>query len=217
MKAILFDLDGTLLDTAPDFHTALNRLLSEEGRINLDTTQVRHMVSNGSATLVSQAFNLDMQHAQFEPLRQRLLKHYADCLLENTRPFPGITECLALLRDRRISWGVVTNKPLVFSEAIMRGLDLYPDTLICPDHVQHPKPDPEGIMLACGEIGCTPADCVFVGDHQRDIDAGRSAGCGTVAAAYGYLGDSDNPEDWHADHIIWQPEQLLLLLESYFS
>src|SRR6056300_1516913 len=111
LEAVLFDLDGTLLDTAADFRTALNRLLQEESRPILAENDVRVMVSNGSANLVAQAFAIDSGHAEFEPLRLRLLEHYADCMLENTRPYPGVTESLELILARGKTWGIVTNKP----------------------------------------------------------------------------------------------------------
>lgn len=201
-SAILFDLDGTLLDTAPDFRTALNRLLQDEGQEPLDLETVRVMVSNGSANLVINAFGIDSSHADFERLKEQLLTYYGEHMLEQTRPFTGLDVSLELLEDAGITWGVVTNKPMQFSQAIMQGLNLQPAALVCPEHVNQPKPDPAGILLACEQINRPAGEVVYVGDHRRDIDAGRSAGCGTLAAAYGYREPDDDPMTWGADRVI---------------
>lgn len=215
LEAVLFDLDGTLLDTAADFRTALNRLLEEENRPTLADDDVRVMVSNGSANLVAQAFAIDSRHAEFEPLRLRLLEHYADCMLENTHPYPGMTESLELIQSRGKAWGIVTNKPQYFSDAIIAGLGLNPSTLICPEHTGKPKPDPAGIVLGCAEINCPPENCLYIGDHKRDIDAGRDAGCKTMAAAYGYIEMDDDATTWGADWLLEQPTDLPDLLTKY--
>ncbi len=215
--AVLFDLDGTLLDTAADFRTALNRLLNDEGEPPLALERIRAMVSNGSANLVAQAFQISADHPRFEGLRQRLLDYYRESMLEHTRPFPGLPESLALIEAHQRPWGIVTNKPTSFSKAIIQGLALNPQVLICPEDTGKPKPHPGGILLACQRLGADPATSLYIGDHLRDIDAGKAAGCLTMAAAYGYLDAGENPHDWGADWIAHHPEELPDLLRSYLA
>lgn len=217
LEAVLFDLDGTLLDTAADFRTALNRLLQEEGRPTLEDQDVRVMVSNGSANLVAQAFAIDNSHAEFEPLRLRLLEHYADCMLDNTRPYAGMEESLEFIQSRGKAWGIVTNKPQYFTDAIIAGLGMNPATLICPEHTGKPKPDPAGIVLGCAELNCAPENCLYIGDHKRDIDAGKGAGCKTMAAAYGYIEANDDATTWGADWLLMQSTDLPQLLAEHLT
>ena len=173
------------------------------------------MVSNGSANLVAQAFAIGSQHAEFESLRLRLLEHYADCMLENTRPYPGMAESLEFIQAQGKAWGIVTNKPQSFSDAIIAGLGMNPDILICPEHTGKPKPDPAGIVLGCAKLKCAPEQCLYIGDHKRDIDAGRAAGCKTMAAAYGYLEVNDNAKDWGADWLLMKSTDLPQLLAEH--
>ena len=212
--AVLFDLDGTLLDTAPDFLTAINRVLAERGLPARSEQAVRAAVSHGSAGLITAIFTIDSDHPDFEPLRQALLAHYRDCLADDTRPFPGMVGVLEALAARGIPWGIVTNKPAAYTDAIVARLSWPspPATVVCPDHVARTKPDPEPILLACRQLDLPPGRAIYVGDHRRDIEAGREAGTATVAAAYGYLDNGENPADWGADHIIERADQLIDLL-----
>jgi len=201
LQAVLFDLDGTLLDTAPDFATVTNLLLAQQQRPALPFNAVRQAVSHGARALVRLAFGLDEDDQEFEPLRQRLLALYQQHLDVQTRPFPGIQHLLAQLQHRGIRWGVVTNKPHYLAEPLLRSMALEPgaDVLICPDHVLRTKPDPEPLLLACKQLGCAAHQAVYIGDHERDIVAGRSAGMRTIAATYGYLSAEDCVADWRAD------------------
>ncbi|MEA3300296.1 MAG: HAD-IA family hydrolase [Pseudomonadota bacterium] len=212
--AVLFDLDGTLLDTAPDFVTAINRVLAERGLPPRAESQVRAAVSHGSAGLIATTFDLDASHPDFEPLRQALLTHYRTCLTDETRLFPGMERVLEALAVRGIPWGIVTNKPAQYTDAIVARLPWPspPATVICPDHVTRTKPDPEPILLACRQLDLVPGRAIYVGDHLRDIEAGRNAGTATVAAAYGYLDAGENPAEWGADHIIERADQLIDIL-----
>ena len=214
-EAVLFDLDGTLLDTAPDFHTALNRLLAEEQCAPIHADRVQNMVSNGSANLVAQAFNIDASDHRFDGLRERLLKHYDDCLTDRTALYPGLFECLEWLDANQYPWGIVTNKPLHYAEKIISQLELNINCLICPDHVDQPKPDPRGILLACEQMLKAAHNTLFVGDHLRDIEAGKRAGAPTIAAAWGYLADGEDPRDWDADYLLYSPRELLPLLRKF--
>ena len=202
--AVLFDLDGTLLDTAPDFATVLNRLLDEEGRAPMAWERIRAAVSNGSRALIERAFGIELTHPEFARLRERLLQLYAANLCVDTTPFPGISELLAELGARDLRWGVVTNKPLWLAEPLLQRAALLPplQVLVCPEHVQRTKPDPEPLLLACARIGCEPAQAIYIGDHRRDIEAGRSAGMRTIAAGWGYLEPGEMVQDWQADHTV---------------
>ena len=202
LRAVLFDLDGTLLDTAPDFATVVNRLLGEEGRAPQPYASLRAAVSHGSRALIERAFGIDPGHADFARLRARLLELYAANLLVDTVPFAGIPQLLATLAERELHWGVVTNKPVWLAEPLLGLARLEPPhrVLICPEHVTNTKPDPEPLLLACARLGCSPAEAVYIGDHYRDIEAGRRAGMPTIAAGWGYLEPGESAVDWAADH-----------------
>ena len=215
LQAVLFDLDGTLLDTAPDFATALNRLLDEEDRQPLPEHTIGEMVTGGSASLISNAFDLKGIEPEFEPLRQRLLQHYRDCLVDRTRLYPGLDTLLELLVGRGIAWGIVTNKPEEYAIPILLGLNLKPGALVCPDHVVHTKPDPEPVLLACRTLDSKPAQTIFVGDHERDIESGRRAGAITVAAAYGYVPAGDSAYTWDATHVVRHSRDLAGIVRRY--
>jgi|TARA_B110000977_G_scaffold32839_1_gene43671 phosphoglycolate phosphatase len=213
-KALLFDLDGTLLDTAPDFVTALNKQLSLHGRDPLPDHAIRTSVTNGSIGLIQDGFGMSPDHPQFETLREEFLELYFANLADKTALFSGLQQVLDDCTARGIPWGVVTNKPWRYTEATMVQLGLMDAaaTVICPDHVKHAKPDPESIVLACSEIDIAPQDCLYVGDHVRDIDAGRAAGTRNIAAAWGYIEATENINDWQADWIVDQSHQLHELL-----
>ena len=209
-KALLFDLDGTLLDTAPDFITSLNIQLGRHNRAEMPATEVRAGVTNGSAGLIRHAFSIDPEHPELEPLRQEFLDIYYNNLADQTALFDGMHSVLQTCGQSNIPWGIVTNKPWKYTRAVLEALGLLDNasTIICPDHVQQTKPHPESILLACREIDIAPADCIYVGDHLRDIEAGRSAGTRTVAAAWGYISKEDNIAQWQADWILSQPTHL---------
>ncbi|MFT7300166.1 MAG: 2-phosphoglycolate phosphatase [Porticoccus sp.] len=213
-QAVLFDLDGTLLDTAPDFLTATNRLLERKGMPLLPAECIRRLVTHGSAGIIKEVFELEEKHPDFEPIRQELLTLYMANLADQTRPFQGITELLATLGQQHIPWGIVTNKPESFTLAILKQLPLYPapSTIVCPDHVTKTKPDPESVILACQQLGVSPRESIYIGDHQRDIEAGLRAGTTTIAAAYGYIDDDENPTSWGAHYTVTSASQLLALI-----
>lgn len=215
LKAVLFDLDGTLLDTAPDFKTALNLLLAEEGKGPLTEDQVKVMVSHGSADLIANAFHMEATHPDFEPLRARLLAFYIDHLSENTAFFEGLQPGLEYIRAQGWGYGIVTNKPALYAEKIVADLKIDADCLICPDHVAKPKPDPEGLLLACEQIGCNADEAIYVGDHVRDVDAAKAINMPTVAAAWGYIPVGESVEDWQADYLLQKPDELLALLQTF--
>ena len=214
VKLILFDLDGTLIDTAPDMGGALNNLLIEEKYQPLPLEQIRPFVSQGGLVLTRLGFASKVAEAEIEPLRLRFLDHYRTIVADNSRLFDGMATILEQIETRAIPWGIVTNKPERYTLEILRRkpINPAPQTIICPDHVRHTKPDPEPILLACAELGVAPENCVYVGDHLRDIEAGLRAGCTTIAALYGYLSETDKPEDWGAHHQVNNAAQITNIL-----
>ncbi len=217
LQAVLFDLDGTLLDTAPDFVRSLNQLRQEEGLSALPYATIRNRVSNGAGALVTLGFGINAEHPDFPRLHQRLLHLYSAGLADESRLFDGMEQVLTWLEARAIPWGIVTNKPLQYSAPLLEGLDLEKRcaVLICPDHVTHRKPHPEPLFLAAERLGCTPAACLYVGDHARDIESGRRAGMVTAAALFGYLDEHSNPLEWGSDHLVDTPDALLNILRAW--
>ena len=212
--ALLFDLDGTLLDTAPDFITALKIQLQRHGREPLPDNMIRACVTNGSVGLIQRGFGMEPDHPQFKTLREEFLELYFGNLADKTSLFEGLQQVLDECAARNIPWGIVTNKPWKYTEPVLVQLNLMDDaaTVICPDHVAQPKPDPEAMHLACSEIRIAPANCLYVGDHVRDIDAGRAAGTRTIAAGWGYIGANENIHHWNADWIVDKSHELHSLL-----
>jgi phosphoglycolate phosphatase len=213
-KALLLDLDGTLLDTAPDFVAALNKQLSQHGRDPLPDSAIRTSVTNGSAGLIADGFKLSPEDPTFEVIRQEYLALYYDNISEKTTLFPGLRGVLDACDSKSIPWGIITNKPWKYSEALLDQLNLLNASavVICPDHVKKPKPDPEAMFLASSKLKLRPKDCLYIGDHSRDIDAGKAAGMVTIAAGWGYIEETDDIERWNADHLIFKSEDLFKLL-----
>lgn len=216
--AVLFDLDGTLLDTAPDFYVVLNRVLQEANQPAADYQLVRDTVSNGARALIMAAFNIPDTHPQFAGLLQKLLQYYTGHLAVKTQLFPGLNEFLLELEQRNIAWGIVTNKPSIYTNPILEQLNLSKrcSVAICPDQVQNKKPHPEPILKACADIGVSPDQTFYVGDHARDIESGRAAGSKTIAALWGYIPQEENTQDWQADFYVAQPEQLTDLFNAWW-
>lgn len=210
LHAVLFDLDGTLLDTAPDFAWVLNGMLQRYERDPLPYAAIRQTVSNGARALVQLGFGVADDDPQFAALLQELLGQYQRHLSKNTRLFEGMPQLLQLLEARKLAWGIVTNKPALYTDAILRDLQLEQRCAasICPDHVVHRKPHAEPILTACAAIGCQPGDAVYVGDHRRDIEAGNNAGMPTIAAGYGYVCADDPADRWGADQVATSVPQL---------
>jgi N-acetyl-D-muramate 6-phosphate phosphatase len=208
--AILFDLDGTLLDTAPDMIGALNRLRHEEGLEPLPFASVRSSVSHGAVRLITIGFPT-AQADEFERLRLRFLKLYSQNLADGTRLFAGIEPVLEAFDAEGMPWGVVTNKPGWLTDPLMEQLDLTRRAccIVSGDTVNERKPHPLPLLHAAAMTGVSPDACVYFGDAERDIVAGRAAGMQTLVAGYGYLSDDDRPETWNADGIIARPEEVV--------
>lgn len=214
IEAVLFDLDGTLLDTALDFETAINQVLSEEGEPALGREEIRQHVGNGSAGIIENVFNIPRDHADFPRLQASLLAQYKIYLTDRTQIFPGLEASLELLEHTTTPWGVVTNKPSEYAVPIMDKILPSSQVLICPDHVSQPKPDPEGILLACEQLKVAPECCLYVGDHLRDIQAAKAANTPSVAVGWGYIGDEETHTQWHANWVVDNPEDMAPLLRT---
>lgn len=216
IRAVMFDLDGTLLDTAPDFIAVVNKLLQENARDELPHETIRACVSNGSKALIMMAFAIEEAHENFHSLRERLLELYTQHIAVFTKPFPGIQELLNKLAEHNIAWGIATNKPAAYTVPLMEQLNMQPAPaiVICPDHVQDSKPHPESLFLAATELGCTAEDIIYIGDHKRDIECGQRAGSITIAAAYGYVGTEDI-QSWKADYYVDRAEDIWPIIEKY--
>lgn len=214
-KAVLFDLDGTLLDTAPDFTRILNQLLQTHGRPPVPHAEVRRIVSSGARALISLGFNIGEEDERFHGYLDELLKMY-DNHIRETRcaPFEGADRLIRRLEQSALVWGIVTNKPSRFTLPLLERTELLRDCriVVCRDHVEAAKPDPAGLLLACRQAGCAPEQAVYIGDHPKDIEAGKKAGVATVAAAWGYLPDGPDITQWDADLIARSMEDL----EHYF-
>ena len=216
IRAVMFDLDGTLLDTAPDFVVVVNQLLTELERAHLPEEIIRATVSNGSRALITLALDMDETHSDFEKHRLRLLELYTQHIAVFTRPFPGINELLNNLHERGIAWGIATNKPHIYTHLLLDALQIQPPpvSIICPEDVKERKPHPESMYLASQHIGCTPEEIVYVGDHQRDIECGKAAGSITIAAAYGYVGAEEDISLWEADYRVEHASEIWPIIDS---
>lgn len=216
IRTVLFDLDGTFADTAPDLAHALNLLLAEEGRSPLPFEAIRPVVSHGSAGLLRLGFGLSPSDDGYARLRERLLALYAQNLCRATRLFPGIAELLEAIARRGGNWGIVTNKPGFLTGPLLRALALpiAPACVISGDSTANRKPHPEPLLHACACAGSRPAQCVYVGDAERDIEAGRRAGMKTLVALFGYISDEDDPRRWGADGMVRTPREILKWLDA---
>jgi phosphoglycolate phosphatase len=217
--AVLFDLDGTLADTAPDLAFALNRTLQHFRRDVLPYEVIRPVVSHGGIALIRLGFGLAPDAPGFEERRQFLLDVYADNLCRETGLFPGMAAVLAGLEAQRIPWGVVTNKPAWLTDPLIVAmqLDRRAGCVVSGDTCARRKPHPDPILHACRLLHSDPCDTWYVGDAGRDMQAGKAAGCITIGALYGYLHPEDPPHTWQTDLTIDQPEQLLDLLPNDIS
>lgn len=207
--ALLLDLDGTLLDTAPDMSAALNQMLREAGREELAAETVRHHVGHGAAALIRLGFGTPPPD-EFTRLSRKFLEIYSGNVSVHTRLFDGFDGLLRALETAGIPWGVVTNKPGYLTAKLLaaQALDVRASCVVAGDTVGQQKPHPLPLLHAASLISRAPADCLYVGDAERDIQAGRAAGMRTVVARFGYLGPTDDPQCWGSDGIIDHPREL---------
>jgi len=219
IKAVLFDLDGTLVDTAPDFIYVVNTMRSEEGLSPIDHQLIRATVSKGAKALVTLAFNSQEGDCEFSRLHQRLLELYSLHIAVHSKLFTGISSLLKQLQQHGIAWGIATNKPEIYTTPLLNALNIQPKAqcIICPDHVRDPKPHPESMYLAGQLINCTPEEIIYIGDHIRDIECGRRAGSITIAAGYGYIDTNENLQHWQADHTVHTTQEIWPIISSYIN
>ena len=209
IQAIFFDLDGTLVDSAPDMIEAMRRLRAEQGESPIGAEAIGAVVSKGGRAMIRRGFP-DADEARVEALLPRFLDLYAQAIAAHAALFPGMDDVLVALETRGIPWGVVTNKPGNLARALMAELVLHHRcvALVTGDCMPLKKPDPTPILRACEIAGVVAAHCIYVGDDLRDIEAGRAAGMRTIAAGWGYL-DGEDPQQWGADCVVGAPAQLL--------
>ena len=211
IRGVLFDLDGTLVDSAPDLAGAANRLRAEHGLPPLPYEDLRPMVGSGARGMVGVAFGVKPGDSGFEELRDAFLDRYETGLLERTRPFDGVETLLAALEAAGLPWGIVTNKATRFTRPIVEGLGLAARAaaVVCGDTTPHAKPHPAPLLHAAQAMGVPPEGLAYVGDDLRDAQAARAAGMRMIAAAWGYLGLGDPPAAWGADVVLDAPGEVL--------
>ena len=210
-KAILFDFDGTLADTAADLSRALNHLRKARGLPDLPLAALRPHASSGARGLIGAGLGILPDHPEFKPLREAFLNHYAEKICVDTRLFPGMQELLTALEARGLRWGIVTNKSTKLTRMIVKalGLEARAACVVCGDTTPHLKPNPASLLHAAKELALAPRDCVYLGDDQRDIEAARAAGMPVYAVGWGYGADL---QAWQADAVIEKPIDLISLL-----
>lgn len=214
MKAVLFDLDGTLIDTAKDLGFALNLQRVRHGLEYLPDSVIRPYASHGSKGLLAIGFGLTPEHPDFEQMRFEYLDIYNEVFTRAPELFDGMVEVLDYIEGNGLRWGIVTNKPKRFTEPLLQSISLFERAacVVSGDSAARPKPYPDSLLMACGQAKVNPADCIYIGDAQRDIEAGRAAGMKTVVALYGYIGDEDTPLTWGADLQVETPRDIISVL-----
>lgn len=215
VRAVLFDLDGTLLDSAPDLGAAAETLRAARGLAPLPLEAYRAHAGSGARGMLRVAFELAPEHPDYLVLREEFLSAYEACMLDRTQLFDGVADLLQRLVELGMGWGVVTNKAQRFTLPIAGALPPFAQAgaIVCGDTTPHSKPHPAPLLEAARRLGIAPADCIYVGDDLRDIQAGKAAGMRTVAARYGYLGPGAVVDAWAADAVIDSPAEVLNLLD----
>lgn len=216
-RAVLFDLDGTFADTAPDLADALNATLTARGKDSLPFDTIRPVVSHGGRAMIKLGFDLDPEDDLYEEIRQQFLDIYLKNIANKTTLFPGIETLLVQLETAQIPWGIVTNKPGWLTDPLMQALKLYHRAacIVSGDTTSKSKPHPEPMYYACQQIKVKPEQCIYVGDAERDIEAGHAAGMKTLGALFGYLLDDDVPEQWGADALINHADEIWSYVEKW--
>jgi N-acetyl-D-muramate 6-phosphate phosphatase len=214
IRAVLFDLDGTLADTAPDLGLALNRQRERRGLTALPIDAIRPHASAGARGLLKLGFDMEPGHPDYAQMRQEFLDLYAEHICLDTHLFDGVPELLDGLQLRGVRWGVVTNKPARFTLPLMEllGLAARAACVISGDTTPYPKPNPAPLLAASDALGLPPGECLYLGDDRRDVEASLAAGMPCIVAAYGYLGNGGDPLTWGASRLVQRPEDLLSLL-----
>jgi 2-phosphoglycolate phosphatase len=214
IAAVLFDLDGTLIDSAPDLGAAADKMRTDRGLESLPLALYRPMAGAGARGMIAIAFGLTPDDARFADLKEEFFRNYESRMTENTSVFDGVAELVEQISQAGLKWGVVTNKSARFTVPLTKAMPLFntAQTIISGDTTPHAKPHPAPLLEAARQLDLAPERCIYVGDDERDIVAGRAAGMPTVAAAYGYLGKTADTDGWKADATIAAPSALLNLL-----
>jgi phosphoglycolate phosphatase len=211
--AVLFDLDGTFADTAPDLGNAINAMRAARGLAPVALAETRRVTSLGARGLLGAGFGIGPEHPDYASMRDEFLRIYAENLCRDTVLFPGMAGLVDRIEQRRIPWGIVTNKAERFAKPLLEQLG-YAERAACivgGDTTPHMKPHPAPLLAAAAAIGIAPGRCLYVGDDERDIRAGKAAGMGTVAVRFGYLNGSD-PDSWQADYVVGSPGEIFDLI-----
>lgn len=214
VRAVLFDLDGTLIDSAPDLGAAADKMRLDRGLPSLPYERYRPMAGAGARGMLGVGFGLTPESPEFAAMREEFFQNYERCMTERTYAFEGVAQLIDSLQSAAMPWGVVTNKSMRFTDPLTRQMPLFAraGAIVSGDTTPHAKPHPAPLLEAAARIGLAPEHFVYVGDDERDIIAGRAAGMKTVAACYGYLGASNETLHWQADAQINSPLELLQLL-----
>ncbi|MFY8015073.1 MAG: phosphoglycolate phosphatase [Limnohabitans sp.] len=214
VQAVLFDLDGTLIDSAPDLGAAVDKMRVARGMSSLPLSHYRPMAGAGARGMIALAFGWTPDHPDYEQLKEEFFVNYESCMTERTFAFEGVAQLIQELVNLKMPWGVVTNKSKRFAEPLTQAMPLFASAavVISGDTTPHAKPHPAPLLEAAKRLGVDPTACVYVGDDERDIVAGHAAQMKTVAATYGYLGAQADVQRWQAHAQIDSPEQLLNLL-----
>jgi len=215
IDAVLFDLDGTLIDTAPTFENVLNQLLMKYQKKVLTTEAIRKQVSHGAGALITLGFGIEEKNNDHLLYKNELLDLYEKNIHQGSKLFPGMENLLSILEKNNIPWGIVTNKPKRFTLPLITALNLNDrcSVIVCPDDVTKTKPYPDPLLLACFRLNCKASHCIYVGDHERDIASGNAANMYTISALYGYIDSKELINNWQADNEINEPPELLSLLK----
>ena len=216
IEAVLFDLDGTLIDSAPDLGAAADKMRTDRGLPSLPLANYRPMAGAGARGMLDVAFGLTPEHPDFLVMREEFFVNYENCMTQRTFVFAGVAELIEQLLQRDLAWGVVTNKSKRFTDPLTRAMPLFASAraIVSGDSTPHSKPHPEPLLEAARQLGLAPQSCLYVGDDERDVVAGRAASMGTVAATYGYLGQKTDVSSWGAHALINTPAELLQLLDK---
>ncbi len=216
VAAVLFDLDGTLIDSAPDLGAAVDKMRVQRGLPSLPLEQYRPMAGAGARGMIGIAFGITPEHADFEAMKEEFFVNYENCMTERTRIFEGVHDMIAALVSQGLPWGVVTNKSSRFTDPLTSAIPLFATAgaIVSGNTTPHAKPHPEPLFEAARRLSVDPGRCVYVGDDERDIVAGLAAGMGTVAATYGYLGQQTDIARWNAHLHIDSPIKLLNYLNK---
>ena len=211
IKTVLFDLDGTLADTAPDLAAALNTVLVNNGREGLPFETIRPVVSHGGQALIKLGFQIEPDHTEFESLYSALLDYYKNNIARHTRLFSGMDKVLKKIEQLGLNWGVVTNKPGWLTEPLMIALNLSHQAacIVSGDTLNERKPHPAPLLHASELAGSQANECIYIGDAERDIIAGERAGMTTLVALFGYIDENDQPQNWGSDGMIKTPQEIL--------